>query len=75
MADPAQSGGRPGDLHALAGYQLCSWGAPECYGEHQGCDRRYGDCDETGEGLLNFENGVVRIVAGWVDGRIPSAWS
>lgn len=29
---------------------------------------RYGDCDEFGEGLLNFSNGVVgTLAAGWVD--------
>jgi predicted dehydrogenase len=33
---------------------------------------RYGDCDETGEGLLNFENGVLgSLAAGWVDVAHP----
>ncbi len=29
---------------------------------------RYGDCDETGEGLIQFKNGVIgTLAAGWVD--------
>src|SRR5690606_5448199 len=29
---------------------------------------RYGDCDETGEGLMRFNNGVIgSLAAGWVD--------
>jgi predicted dehydrogenase len=33
---------------------------------------RYGDCDEYGEGLLEFANGVVgSIAAGWVDVAHP----
>ncbi len=29
---------------------------------------RYGDCDESGEGLLQFKNGVIgSLAAGWVD--------
>jgi predicted dehydrogenase len=29
---------------------------------------RYGDCDETGEGLIQFKNGVIGTLgAGWVD--------
>ncbi len=29
---------------------------------------RYGDCDETGEGLMRFSNGVIgTLAAGWVD--------
>ena len=33
---------------------------------------RYGDCDETGEGLLEFSNGVIgSIAAGWVDVAQP----
>ncbi len=29
---------------------------------------RYGDCDETGEGLLRFENGTIGVLSGgWVD--------
>jgi predicted dehydrogenase len=35
---------------------------------------RYGDCDESGEGLLQFANGAVgSIAAGWVDVADP-AW-
>lgn len=33
---------------------------------------RYGDCDEFGEGLLAFENGIVgSLAAGWVDVAHP----
>ncbi len=33
---------------------------------------RYGDCDESGEGLLQFSNGVVgTLAAGWVDVADP----
>jgi len=33
---------------------------------------RYGDCDEFGEGLIEFENGVVgSLAAGWVDVAHP----
>jgi len=33
---------------------------------------RYGDCDEYGEGLLEFSNGVVgSLAAGWVDVTHP----
>lgn len=33
---------------------------------------RYGDCDETGEGLLKFANGVIgSLAAGWVDVAHP----
>ena len=33
---------------------------------------RYGDCDEYGEGLLRFENGVIgSLAAGWVDVAHP----
>jgi predicted dehydrogenase len=29
---------------------------------------RYGDCDETGEALIEFKNGVIgTLAAGWVD--------
>jgi predicted dehydrogenase len=35
---------------------------------------RYGDCDESGEGLLQFANGAVgSMAAGWVDVADP-AW-
>ncbi len=34
--------------------------------------RHYGDCDEFGEGLLKFENGVAgTVAAGWVDVANP----
>lgn len=34
---------------------------------------RYGDCDESGEGLLHFSNGVIgSLAAGWVDVADPT---
>jgi predicted dehydrogenase len=34
--------------------------------------RRYGECDETGEGLIEFSNGVIAtLAAGWVDVANP----
>jgi predicted dehydrogenase len=33
---------------------------------------RYGDCDETGEGIINFANGTIgTLAAGWVDVAHP----
>jgi predicted dehydrogenase len=33
---------------------------------------KYGDCDETGEGLIRFKNGVLgTLAAGWVDTEDP----
>jgi len=33
---------------------------------------RYGDCDETGEGLIRFKSGVIgTLAAGWVDVEDP----
>ena len=33
---------------------------------------RYGDCDETGEGLIQFKQGVIgTLAAGWVDVEDP----
>ena len=33
---------------------------------------RYGDCDETGEALLRFKNGIIgTLAAGWVDIEDP----
>src|SRR6185436_14180848 len=33
---------------------------------------RYGECDETGEGLIRFKNGVIgTLAAGWVDIEDP----
>ncbi len=71
MADPAIAGcGAFGDLgtHVL---DILLW----LFGEVTTCTasigvatERYGQCDEYGEGLLRFRNGVVATVAaGWVD--------
>jgi predicted dehydrogenase len=33
---------------------------------------RYGDCDETGEALIRFQNGIIgTLAAGWVDIEDP----
>lgn len=71
MADPAQAGcGAFGDLgtHSL---DLLLWmfGTVEAAtGLIQPVTRRYGDCDETGEALLRFSNGIYgTLAAGWTD--------
>lgn len=71
MADPAQAGcGGFGDLgtHAL---DIMMWlmGEPTRVTATMGvATARYGDCDEYGEGLLEFANGVAgSLAAGWVD--------
>lgn len=71
MADPAQSGcGGFGDLgtHVL---DIAIWlmgGVKEVTARTAVVTGRYGDCDESGEGLLVFENGVLgSLAAGWVD--------
>ena len=71
MADPAQAGcGAFGDLgtHAL---DVMIW----CLGEVQSCTATmnpgtgtYGECDETGEGLLKFRNEAIgSVAAAWDD--------
>jgi predicted dehydrogenase len=71
MADPAQAGcGAYGDLgtHAL---DILLWllGAVDTVAAAiQPVTRRYGDCDESGEGMLKFASGAVAtLAAGWVD--------
>jgi predicted dehydrogenase len=75
MADPAQAGiGGFGDLgtHAL---DLLLWmmgDVKEVTATVRVVTGRYGDCDETGEGLLNFANGAIgALAAGWVDVAHP----
>lgn len=80
MADPMQAGvGAFGDLgtHSL---DILLW-LMEVYqnGEVERATAhldvatgRYGDCDEYGEGLLKFSNGVIAtLAAGWVDVANP----
>lgn len=75
MADPAQAGvGAFGDLgtHAL---DLLLWmmgEVKEVTASIRAVTGRYGDCDETGEGILNFANGAIgTLAAGWVDVAHP----
>ncbi|MHC4252462.1 MAG: Gfo/Idh/MocA family protein [Planctomycetota bacterium] len=75
MADPAQAGvGGYGDLgtHSL---DLMMWFLGDV--ERVAADirvvtGRYGDCDETGEGLMRFASGATGVLAaGWVDVANP----
>jgi predicted dehydrogenase len=75
MADPVQAGvGAFGDLgtHSL---DILLWlmGDVERVTATLGvATGRYGDCDEYGEGLLVFKNGVAgSLAAGWVDVAHP----
>jgi predicted dehydrogenase len=71
MADPAIAGcGAYGDLgtHRLD-IMLWMMGDPHTVTADMGvATGRYGDCDEYGEGLLQFEGGTIGVLAGgWVD--------
>jgi len=75
MADPKLAGvGAFGDLgtHKL---DLLLWlcgGLDSVTAAIQPVTHRYGDCDETGEALLRFQNGVIgTLAAGWVDIEDP----
>ncbi len=75
MADPAIAGcGAFGDLgtHVL---DLLLWWLGEvdaCTASIRSVTGRYGDCDETGEGLLRFKDGVLATLTGsWVDVANP----
>ncbi len=75
MADPAQAGiGGFGDLgtHSL---DLLLWMMGEVKdvtASIKVVTGRYGDCDETGEGIINFANGAIgTLAAGWVDVAHP----
>lgn len=75
MTDPAQAGvGAFGDLgtHAL---DIMLWMLGEVSrvtADISVVTGRYGDCDESGEGLLKFTNGAVgSLAAGWVDVANP----
>ncbi len=75
MADPAQAGcGGFGDLgtHALD-IMLWLMGNPTQVTAAVGtATGRYGDCDEYGEGLLEFPGGTIgSLAAGWVDVTHP----
>ena len=75
MADPQISGvGGFGDLgtHALDIMLWLLGGVSRVTADIEVLTRRYGDCDEFGEGLLKFENGMLgSLAAGWVDVSNP----
>jgi predicted dehydrogenase len=75
MADPRIAGvGAFGDL-GTHGLDLLMWLAGDVVratAEVEVVTRRYGDCDETGEGLLKFSSGAIgTLAAAWVDVANP----
>jgi predicted dehydrogenase len=75
MADPKIAGvGAFGDLgtHKLDILMWMLGDVAEVTSEVRSVTGRYGDCDETGEGLIRFANGVLgTLAAGWVDIEDP----
>jgi predicted dehydrogenase len=75
MADPQQSGvGGFGDLgtHSLDILLWLMGPVTRATANIKVVTARYGDCDETGEGLLEFANGTIgSLAAGWVDVAHP----
>src|SRR3954471_7635812 len=78
MADPKLAGcGAFGDLgtHSL---DIMLWWMGDVTAATAALDKgtgRYGDCDETGEGLMKFKNGAIgTLAAGWVDVANPVAY-
>jgi predicted dehydrogenase len=75
MADPAIAGcGAYGDLgtHSLDILMWLFGDVVRVTASIGVVTRRYGDCDETGEGLIEFKNGVIAtLAAGWVDVANP----
>ena len=75
MADPAQAGvGGFGDLgtHSLDILLWLMGGVKDVTASIKAVTSRYGDCDETGEALLNFTSGAIGTLgAGWVDVAHP----
>ena len=75
MADLEQAGcGAFGDLgtHSLDILLWLMGGVASVTADVAVATGRYGDCDEYGEGLLRFENGVIgSLAAGWVDVAHP----
>lgn len=75
MTDMAQAGvGAFGDLgtHSLDIMLWLLGDVEKVTASIQVATGRYGDCDEYGEGLLEFSNGVVgSLAAGWVDVAHP----
>ena len=75
MADPKQSGvGGFGDLgtHSLDILMWLFGDVASATAEIKIVTGRYGDCDESGQGLLQFKNGITAtLAAGWVDVANP----
>lgn len=75
MADPKIAGvGAFGDLgtHHLDILMWLNGGIESVAAEIRPVTHRYGDCDETGEALIRFKNGVIgTLAAGWVDIENP----
>jgi predicted dehydrogenase len=75
MADPAIAGvGAFGDLgtHKLDILMWLLGDIVSVTGDIRPVTRRYGDCDETGEAMLQFKSGVIgTLAAGWVDIEDP----
>ncbi len=75
MTDPVQAGaGAFGDLgtHSLDILMWLLGDVERVTASIQVATGRYGDCDEFGEGLLEFANGTVgSLAAGWVDVAHP----
>jgi predicted dehydrogenase len=75
MADPKQAGvGAFGDLgtHSLDILMWLMGDIAKVSASIKVVTGRYGDCDETGEALIEFANGVIgTLAAGWVDVAHP----
>lgn len=75
MATPSISGvGGFGDLgtHSLDIMMWLMGGVESVCADIKVVTKRYGDCDECGEGLIKFKNGVTgTLAAGWVDVADP----
>ena len=75
MADPKQSGvGGFGDLgtHSLDILMWIFGDVASVTAEIKVVTGRYGDCDESGQGMLQFKNGITAtLAAGWVDVANP----
>jgi predicted dehydrogenase len=71
MADPKIAGvGAFGDLgtHKLDILMWLLGDVDSVTADIKAVTRRYGDCDESGEALIRFKNGVIgTLAAGWVD--------
>ncbi|MCX7047910.1 MAG: Gfo/Idh/MocA family oxidoreductase [Candidatus Sumerlaeota bacterium] len=75
MADPKQAGvGGFGDL-GTHGLDILMWflgDVARVTASIHAVTHRYGDCDEFGEGILEFKNGAVAtLAAGWLDLQNP----